>query len=196
MKRLLSWLWRKIAGPGPRADQWRPPEYDSTGVKIGGLPWDHPLSDPLQDVKDYIKRDREGNAFVGQAKDAIEAAEADATQAIFDDPELNAIGKKVIEYPPPVEQTTQEWVTEQLQKRTGGITRHPFDKTQYPTPPTEADLAARDYVNNQLGGGPSVRAYFTHGYSMRRLSELQRMAERREYLTTEELQALRARGLA
>lgn len=98
---------------------------------------------------------------------------------------------KVIAYPAPAEdQSARDWVTAELERRTGGLTRHPLDMTDYPEPPTAADLAAQERFR------PGARAMFSHGMSMRYLRELQRRAEAKDKtLSTEDLMALRSRGL-
>lgn len=102
-----------------------------------------------------------------------------------------AAPEKVIAYPPKADdQDARDWVTNELERRTGGLTRHPLDTTQYPEPPTEADIAAQQMFR------PGARAMFSHGYSMRYLGELLDRAKRQDRsLSTEDLMALRSRGL-
>lgn len=170
---MLKRLWRWLASARPGSNRWWRQKMAETWNQLEQLdpgppymPWSDPRSDPMGDIRRAID-------------DAAKTYET-----------------KVVEYPPERRQETKDWVTEQLVRRTGGMTRHPFDRTQYPTPPTEADLAARDYVNSTLPSGPSMRAYFSKGYSMRYLNELLRRADQRDHsLSTEDLMALRARGL-
>ena len=99
--------------------------------------------------------------------------------------------EKVIAYPPKVdEQEARDWVSAELERRTGGLTRHPLDVTSYPEPPNEADLAAAEKYR------PGAAAMFAHGYSMRYLHALLGRAKRKDHtLTDEQLMALRSRGL-
>ena len=100
---------------------------------------------------------------------------------------------KVVAYPPKVDDLdARQWVSQQLQERTGGLTRHPMDVTSYPEAPNEADRAAqREYRTAGVRAG-----YFSHGMSMRYLRELQSRAQRKDpTLSTEDLMSLRSRGL-
>lgn len=107
-----------------------------------------------------------------------------------------AAPEKVVAYPPKVdEQEARDWVTAELERRTGGITRHPMDVTAYPEPPTEQDVAARKHVLGQVRTGQAM-GLFSHGMSMRYLGELQKRAKAKDTtLTDEELMGLRSRGL-
>jgi hypothetical protein len=171
LRRAVAWWWREVKAPF-QSDPPRQP-----------LPWDDPEHDVKKDVRDHIKSPafREPPPIVLHP-DLLE--------------ELQKLEDKVVEYPPVREQSTQDWVTERLQQLTGGLTRHPMDITNYPTPPTEADKAAREHFNRPTSV-PIVRGYFTHGYSMRYLHELLRRADKRDMtLSAEDLMSLRSRGLA
>lgn len=100
---------------------------------------------------------------------------------------------KVVAYPPKADDLdARQWVSQQLQERTGGLTRHPMDVTNYPEAPNDADRAAqREYRTAGMWAG-----YFSHGMSMRYLRELQSRAQRKDpTLSTEDLMSLRSRGL-
>jgi hypothetical protein len=169
LRRVAAWWWHEVKAPF-QPDPPRPP-----------MPWSDPEHDVKKDIEDYAKSD----AFRKPPPIALHPDLLDELQKLED---------KVVEYPPVREQSTQDWVTERLNTLTGGLTRHPFDLTQYPTAPTEADKAAREYVAKHHSG---PRALFSHGYSMRYLHELLRRADKRDMtLSAEDLMSLRSRGLA
>lgn len=124
--------------------------------------------------------------------DASEPSEP--AHPIFTDPTLLEAGHQVIAYPDKIEEpSAQDWVTGRLRAETGGLTRHPYDLTNYPTPPTPEDLAAREWAARNARG---PKALFSHGYSMQYLGRLLDRAKRKDpTLTTEELMSLRSRGL-
>lgn len=212
MRDLIHRLWRWLTTPRRDTTQEELKRDVDWTAENAGLkdtqPWADPNHDVMGDIRSFIERERERYLHQapktprGPSPDLVifdEAAALDERSLLSEDEQAlwadltPAAPEKVVAYPPPAEQTTQDWVTERLKTLTGGLTRHPYDLTNYPTPPTEADKAAREYVKDLKG----PRALFSHGMSMNYLGELKARAERRDMsLTAEELMGLRARGLA
>lgn len=205
MKRLWRYLRRLWRGVPEHVTKYDP-----------NMPWSNPDHDVMADVRAYLDYDAKKNGGVLQSQvdfwdkikrdpspgvynpDGITARDLmDANEkALWEDIEGGPPKHPPIEYPAKAEQSTQDWVTERLEELTGGLTRHPMDMTNYPTPPNEKDIAAREMFNGPTSM-PVPRAMFSHGYSMRYLGELKRRADAKDRtLTAEELMGLRARGLA
>lgn len=196
MKRLMGWLARLWRGVPEHVTKHDPTK-----------PWSNPEHDVKGDMRAYIEADRARNRVMGPPPGLTNIDVAykelrkpltdrdllsDEEKALWADIEGNGPKPETIAYPPPAEQSTQDWVTERLMELTGGLTRHPADRTEYPTPPTEADLAAREQFPAH-----TFAMNFSHGMSMQYLGQLKRRAEQHDYtLTAEELMGLRARGLA
>lgn len=207
LKRAARWWWNELKKPwavdppepmdwgdsSEPAEPWLKPEELKAGldkIKRDKTPSQIDLTNlPIYGYRKHppVRHEVEFNVT---DRDAMTTEERE----LWEDIEGGKPKHDPIVYPPVREQSTQDWVTERLQTLTGGLTRHPYDLTQYPTPPTEADLAAREYANKHFSG---PRALFSHGYSMQYLTTLLRRADARDMtLTAEELMGLRSRGLA
>lgn len=202
LRRVVTWWWHEVKAPF-ESEPPRQPAFDDASEPVEAPPLtDISVAYPELrkpegvDTRGVITPEGE-QALVDQVKPPTDRDLMTPNEkALWEDIEGGKPKHERIEYPPVREQSTQDWVTERLQQLTGGLTRHPFDLTQYPTPPTEADKAAREHFNRPTPM-PTPRAYFTHGYSMRYLDELLRRADKRDMsLSAEDLMSLRSRGLA
>lgn len=188
IRRALRWWWTELHAPfrsDPAEDA--PPDYETNPIALPDSDWNR--NSPVDFTK--IKRDPTPGIY---NPDGITARDllSDDERALFAQVSPEA-PEKVIAYPPKADdQDARDWVTNELERRTGGLTRHPADITDYPEPPTEADIAAQQYVRNNY----RFVTPFSHGYSMRYLGELLARAKRQDRtLSTEDLMALRSRGL-